>query len=225
MNTWKSFLALTVAGMIVTGPVWAQSQKEEGKNLQAPANPATKSEDTSKSSKSEDTSAPSGTSAAPSASPSTDTKSGADTTKSDTMKSDSMKSDTKSDSMKSDTMKSDRGAGKSARAGNRDQVRQMQQALKDKGHDPGDIDGVMGAKTKAALKDFQKAEGLKETGMLDKDTKSKLGMEGTKSSSTGTSGSPSASPATAPSTGGSTGGGTSSGAGGSTDQDKTPKTK
>ena len=31
MNTWKSFLALTVAGMIVTGPAWAQSQQEEDK--------------------------------------------------------------------------------------------------------------------------------------------------------------------------------------------------
>ena len=39
------------------------------------------------------------------------------------------------------------------------QVRQVQQALKDKGHDPGSIDGVMGPKTHAALQSFQQQQG------------------------------------------------------------------
>jgi peptidoglycan hydrolase-like protein with peptidoglycan-binding domain len=51
-----------------------------------------------------------------------------------------------------------------------------QQALKDKGHDPGAIDGKMGPHTRAAVSGYQKAEGLKVTGRLDDDTRAKLGM-------------------------------------------------
>lgn len=51
-----------------------------------------------------------------------------------------------------------------------------QQALKDKGHDPGTIDGRMGPRTRAAVADYQKAEGLKQTGRLDDETRTKLGM-------------------------------------------------
>jgi peptidoglycan hydrolase-like protein with peptidoglycan-binding domain len=97
-------------------------------------------------------------------------------------KSDSMKSEgsTKSGAMKSDSAKSD-GAMKSHRGGrmaaSREQVKAAQQALKDKGHDPGAVDGVMGPKTQAALRDFQGKEGLKTTGRLDTDTMSKLGVE------------------------------------------------
>ena len=55
-------------------------------------------------------------------------------------------------------------------------VMAAQQALKDKGHDPGAIDGKMGRNTRAALADYQKAEGLTVTGRLDNDTRAKLGM-------------------------------------------------
>jgi peptidoglycan hydrolase-like protein with peptidoglycan-binding domain len=55
-------------------------------------------------------------------------------------------------------------------------VMATQQALKDKGHDPGMIDGKMGPRTRAAVSDCQKAEGLKVTGRLDDDTRAKLGM-------------------------------------------------
>ena len=55
-------------------------------------------------------------------------------------------------------------------------VMTAQQALKDKGHDPGTIDGQMGPRTRAALADYQKAEGLKQTGRLDDETRTKLGM-------------------------------------------------
>src|SRR5262249_39382024 len=124
-----------------------------------------------------------GTSASPSTSPSDTTKSsGADMDKAD--KSGAMKSG------KSDAMKS----GKSAHRGNRDQVRATQQALKDKGHDPGRVDGVMGPKTQAALKDFQKSEGIQETGRLDAETMSKLGIEAR--SSAADQSTPSASPST-----------------------------
>lgn len=68
----------------------------------------------------------------------------------------------------------------------------LQQALKDKGHDPGAIDGRMGPQTRTALKNYQKAEGLRATGRLDSDTRAKLGM----ASSSTRSMSPSASPTT-----------------------------
>jgi peptidoglycan hydrolase-like protein with peptidoglycan-binding domain len=99
--------------------------------------------------------------------------------------------------MKSDTDKrAGRGAGeRMGGGGNREQVRAAQQALKDKGHDPGNADGVMGPRTQAALKDFQKAQGLKETGRLDAETMSKLGIEGK------TSAKESSSPAASPQTG------------------------
>jgi peptidoglycan hydrolase-like protein with peptidoglycan-binding domain len=90
--------------------------------------------------------------------------------------------------------KMDKAAGKAAKAGNRDHVKAVQQALKDKGHDPGPVDGVMGAKTKAALREFQKAQGMKESGSLDNETMTKLGVE-MKTGSAGMS-SPAASPAT-----------------------------
>jgi peptidoglycan hydrolase-like protein with peptidoglycan-binding domain len=56
------------------------------------------------------------------------------------------------------------------------EVMAAQQALKEKGHDPGKIDGKMGPRTRAMLSDYQKAEGLKITGQLDNDTRGKLGM-------------------------------------------------
>ena len=55
-------------------------------------------------------------------------------------------------------------------------VMAAQQALKDKGHDPGTIDGKMGPRTRAAVADYQKAEGLKQTGRLNDETRAKLGM-------------------------------------------------
>jgi peptidoglycan hydrolase-like protein with peptidoglycan-binding domain len=72
-------------------------------------------------------------------------------------------------------------------------VRQAQMALKEKGHDPGPIDGIMGPRTSAAVRDFQKAENLKDTGRLDADTKARL--MGKTSTTTST---PAASPASPP---------------------------
>jgi peptidoglycan hydrolase-like protein with peptidoglycan-binding domain len=87
--------------------------------------------------------------------------------KSDTMKSDSMKSDP--------AMKSGRGAGMAG--AKTEHVKAVQQALKDKGHDPGMIDGKMGPQTQSALREFQSKEGLEASGRLDADTMSKLGVE------------------------------------------------
>jgi peptidoglycan hydrolase-like protein with peptidoglycan-binding domain len=53
---------------------------------------------------------------------------------------------------------------------------EVQEALKAKGNDPGPIDGKMGPKTRAALKAFQEANGLKGTGQMDDQTADKLGI-------------------------------------------------
>lgn len=56
----------------------------------------------------------------------------------------------------------------------KEEVKKAQEALKNKGHDPGSIDGVMGPQTVKAIKGFQSANGLKETGRLDAQTAEKL---------------------------------------------------
>ncbi len=53
----------------------------------------------------------------------------------------------------------------------------MQQALKDKGFDPGPIDGTVGPRTTAAVRAYQKAENLALTGQMDRDTAAKLGVK------------------------------------------------
>jgi peptidoglycan hydrolase-like protein with peptidoglycan-binding domain len=55
-----------------------------------------------------------------------------------------------------------------------DPVKAAQRALRDRGYDPGPVDGNHGPKTRAAIKDFQAAEGLKVTGRLDADTLGRL---------------------------------------------------
>ena len=66
-------------------------------------------------------------------------------------------------------------AATSAGQPDRAQVERVQKALKDAGHDPGAIDGVMGARTSAALKAYQKQAGLNASGQLDDATMTKLG--------------------------------------------------
>ena len=68
-----------------------------------------------------------------------------------------------------------------------ERVKAAQQALKDKGHDPGTVDGHLGPKTQAALRDFQKTQGMEATGQLDGKTLQSLGVENAKTSSAGPS--------------------------------------
>lgn len=53
-------------------------------------------------------------------------------------------------------------------------VKEVQQSLADKGFDPGAVDGIMGPKTRGALKKFQESAGLAATGKIDSDTRSHL---------------------------------------------------
>jgi len=48
----------------------------------------------------------------------------------------------------------------------KDQIRLVQERLKASGYDPGPIDGVMGAKTKSALQQYQASHGLSNSGIL-----------------------------------------------------------
>src|SRR5437667_903080 len=72
--------------------------------------------------------------------------------------------------------------------GNGQDVRAAQEALKSKGFDPGELDGRMGPHTKAAISEFQRSAGLRETGRFDQATRSQLGVG---SSDTSDSSSPS----------------------------------
>jgi peptidoglycan hydrolase-like protein with peptidoglycan-binding domain len=72
-------------------------------------------------------------------------------------------------------------AGSQSQAGGDEKIKQVQQKLKDQGHDAGPVDGVMGPKTQAALKEFQSAKGLKDSGQLDRETMAALGVSGSAS--------------------------------------------
>jgi peptidoglycan hydrolase-like protein with peptidoglycan-binding domain len=84
---------------------------------------------------------------------------------------------------------------KQAKTQNAD-VRTAQQALKDKGFDPGPIDGVKGPRTTAAVKKYQQAEGMTASGNLDDETMNRLRAAGGTSSSGAKEKAPAASPAT-----------------------------
>ncbi|HYR83186.1 MAG TPA: YSC84-related protein [Terriglobia bacterium] len=63
-------------------------------------------------------------------------------------------------------------------------VREVQTALKNQGMDPGPIDGAMGPKTMAALRNFQSQNNLPATGKLDEQTQAALGVHATRSTAT-----------------------------------------
>jgi hypothetical protein len=57
-------------------------------------------------------------------------------------------------------------------------IRKVQEKLSEKGHQV-QVDGMMGPETQQALREFQKKEGIQETGQLDQQTLSALGVEET----------------------------------------------
>ncbi len=58
----------------------------------------------------------------------------------------------------------------------REQIKQAQESLNDKGFNVGTADGVMGARTRAAVRQFQESEKLPVTGRLDVETAGRLGV-------------------------------------------------
>jgi peptidoglycan hydrolase-like protein with peptidoglycan-binding domain len=65
-------------------------------------------------------------------------------------------------------------------------TRMVQEALTEKGFDPGPVDGVWGSRTKAALMRFQENAGLTANGEIDGATKSSL-LSGTSASTSSAS--------------------------------------
>lgn len=63
---------------------------------------------------------------------------------------------------------------RSTRDGDSADIKEAQKALKQNGHDPGLIDGVIGPHSSAALRAYQKEQGLSVTGRLDDATLAKL---------------------------------------------------
>jgi peptidoglycan hydrolase-like protein with peptidoglycan-binding domain len=59
---------------------------------------------------------------------------------------------------------------------NKDQIKQAQKILKDRGFYAGEETGKLDADTRAGLKKYQAAEGLKVTGTLNKVTLEKFGL-------------------------------------------------
>lgn len=55
-------------------------------------------------------------------------------------------------------------------------IQQLQEALQSRGHDPGPIDGLIGPKTKAAIKSFQASQGIEASGEVDEKTAQALGV-------------------------------------------------
>jgi peptidoglycan hydrolase-like protein with peptidoglycan-binding domain len=64
-------------------------------------------------------------------------------------------------------------------------VRNVQKELKSEGIDPGPVDGIWGPKTSQGVRQFQKAQGLEETGQLNGRTLSALGVAGGQTAAAG----------------------------------------
>ena len=63
-----------------------------------------------------------------------------------------------------------------ALAGSSDDVKTVQKSLNDKGYDAGPVDGVLGLRTRAAIRQYQASEKLTVNGRLDAETAGKLGV-------------------------------------------------
>jgi peptidoglycan hydrolase-like protein with peptidoglycan-binding domain len=56
-------------------------------------------------------------------------------------------------------------------------IKQVQQKLKQQGHEVGAVDGMWGPKTQAALREFQQQQGMQASGELDQETLAALGVQ------------------------------------------------
>ena len=59
-----------------------------------------------------------------------------------------------------------------------DILTKVQKELKEKGFEPGPIDGLMGPRTSRALRDFQIENDIQVTGQINKETLNRLGLKG-----------------------------------------------
>ncbi len=56
-----------------------------------------------------------------------------------------------------------------------EKIKRVEEALQERLHDPGRIDGIIDHRTRDALREFQKLNNLPVTGVLDEQTAAKLG--------------------------------------------------
>jgi len=63
-----------------------------------------------------------------------------------------------------------------------EQIREAQKQLREAGFDPGPIDGQLGQQTNQAIREYQKDNGLPQTGRLDEPTKELLMAQKTQQS-------------------------------------------
>ena len=59
----------------------------------------------------------------------------------------------------------------------KEQKKDIEQALQDKGFEPGSVDGVIDSQTQSALSQFQRDNNLPTTGTVDEQTAKQLGVE------------------------------------------------
>ncbi len=64
----------------------------------------------------------------------------------------------------------------SASAASSEEIRTVQKSLNDKGYDAGPVDGVLGTRTRAAIRQYQTSEKLTVNGRLDTETAGRLGV-------------------------------------------------
>ena len=69
------------------------------------------------------------------------------------------------------------GAGTVLEAASDPEIEAVQQALVERGYDPGKVDGATGRRTRGALRAFQRSVGLPDTGEIDHATVTALGLE------------------------------------------------
>ena len=58
----------------------------------------------------------------------------------------------------------------------KNEIKELQDALRNKGHYVGQVDGVLGLRTRASIRSYQKAENLPITGQVDTRTAAELGV-------------------------------------------------
>ena len=63
-----------------------------------------------------------------------------------------------------------------AKQSDSDDIKKVQQTLRDKGYEPGRVDGVMGSQTRRALGQYQEAQGISVTNRFDARTAENLGV-------------------------------------------------
>ena len=158
----REFLKITAGGLVVAlavTPVFAQTSTTPNQQQQAPRNQG-------------GTSQPGSTSGTDTTNPNPGQlkdSSTQDSQSKGTMREAAPTTGTMSSDSATDRMSGKKKAGKA-------NVRQVQEALKAQGHDPGSVDGVMGPQTQEAIRAYQRSQNLTETGRLDAQTSEKLGV-------------------------------------------------